>query len=276
MFTCELSLKEIDVAISALDPVDAKIANLTSWSLKPLQKKEDIVVHFRLAKVLSDTFYALRVRDAFAPNVAPANARIVGSSQLTDAIELGAAMLHRNQELPADGMFLRAGQSFVMSAAGCPLIIAGARGVMVIAHAARDSLVDRGALQGKPTRKHLSVVNAIIEELGRYNILAPEISMIMLFAIPATAFEHNETHPVHGAYNRLLIQHIDAQYPYGIIRKDGKTFLDLEQVFIGQARQAGVRGMWATHSLGAFSHLAHTCDGKGTDRRNLYVVRRNS
>ena len=99
--------------------------------------------------------------------------------------------------------------------------------------------------------------------------------MCMQFAIPAKWFEHTMDHPEHGAYNRALERFVGARWPDGIIRKNGSLFLDIEDIFLEQAREAGVRHAWSAHSLADFPDLAHTRDGRDPRRRNLFVVKRD-
>lgn len=277
------SLEEVPVGksmvtINIFGPSDAESLGLESWSLKPLQRPADVHEHPLLARTLSKELTELEVRDAFAPHVAPASGHVVHSKKLKHTLCLGNANLHRNNELPADGVFLECGQASTTSAAGCPIIIASGGKhqyqYVIAAHAARDSLFDRGAVVGKPTRKHMSIVGTLIESIKGQGVPTSCIYMTMLFAIPALKFEHSVDHPQYGAFNRKLIELTDARWPGGIVRKEGKTFLDLEQVFVGQAREAGVSAVLAMCSLGEYPHLVHTC--ADPNKRNLIIVRRDS
>jgi hypothetical protein len=161
-----------------------------------------------------------------------------------------------------------------MSAAGCPVIVATAADQCIIAHAARDSLIDRDAVAGKPGRKHLSIVHAIVDEFGKQRLPPTSIDMAMLFAIAARKFEHSMYHPTYGDYNRRLIHLVDTRWPGGIVYKDGLSFLDLEQVFVGQAREAGIKAVGAMGSLASYPHLVQTCVGEDAGKRNLILIKR--
>lgn len=275
--TVRLRIGKADSLVAAFGPNDAAEYSLGSWSLKPLQEHGDVPNNQLLVKALSQEFCSMDITDAFAPNVTRSSGKIVSTKEMFDCIWLDhARKLHRNRWIHADGLFLGLGQAFVASAGGCGIIIASAGDHLCVAHAGRDSLIERNAVIGRPKRVNLSVVDAIIEQFRWREIELSEITMILLFSIPMQAFEHNADHPVHGAYNRALADFVDHRWPGGILHEKEKTLLDLEQVFVGQARQAGVTKAWATHSLAEHPDLAHTRDGKSPDRRNLIVVKRES
>jgi copper oxidase (laccase) domain-containing protein len=263
--------------VAAFGPEDAAEFGLDNWSLRTLQEHGDVPNNQLLVKALSQEFCGMGVTEAFAPNVTRASGKITETKDMLDHIWLDhARTLRRNRYIHADGLFLGLGQAFAASAAGCGILIASAGEHLCVAHAGRDSLIDRGAVIGKPKRHHLSVVNAVVEQFKWREIEPSEITATLLFSIPARAFEHNADHPVHGAYNRALANFVDSRWPGGIHRENGKTFLDLEQVFVEQTLQAGITKTWAAHSLAEHPRLAHTRDGKSPDRRNLIIVKRES
>lgn len=276
MYNIELAVGQHMVTVAAFEPADAKIYGPLNWSLRPLQQPNDIHDHELLTSILSHVFFNMDTREVFAPDVSKMSGNIVLPADLTDKICLGQANLHRNRQRPADGIFLKDDEAFAMSAAGCPLILASAGSLFIAAHAGRDSLIDRGAIMNKPTRYNISVVDAIILEFEQRGASVDDIIMVMQFAIPADMFEHNANHPEYGEFNLALATFVEKHWQGGIVRKNGKTFLDLEKVFVEQAWQAGIQHVWAEHSLAEYPRLAHTRDGKGADRRNLIVVRRDS
>ena len=272
-----LGIGSARMEVNAWSPDDAKMHGLTGWSLKPMQSQQDVFTNQALANGLRAAFVSIGAYEAYAPNVATASAHIVDTNELTTSIELGVEMsISRNKELPADGVFLQRGKTFVMSGAGCPLIIATAGEHTIVVHAGRDSLVERNAVLGKPSRKHISIVYAIIDGLLGKGALLNEIAMLMMFSIPVGMFEHRPDDPKYGAYNKALDGLVGKLWPDGIVRRDGSMFVDLESIFLAQVRESGIRRVWTTHSLEEYPDLAHTRDGKDSSRRNLYVVRRNA
>lgn len=268
---------ELSVTVTAFEPDPVEPCGLAGWSLKPIQRQEDIERNEDLALRISHTLFSLEIKEAFAPNVAAFSGHIANPEDMTTKIFLDHAILRRNRELPADGVFLDPGQGFVMSAAGCPIILASAGDYFIAAHAGRDSLIERNAVMGKkPRRKHQSVVDAIVDKFWQRGIPERAIVMVMMFSIPTEAFEHRFDHPTYGEYNRRLDAFVRTQWPGCMTDGDGGMFLSLERVFAEQAVQQGVSKVSAYYSLAEFPRLAHTRDGSSRDRRNLIVVRRDT
>jgi hypothetical protein len=273
----DVPVGRLNATVAALTPRDAEMQNIATWSLKHFQTQEDVPKQPRLAKALTHLMYCLGVHTAYAPNVVPASARIVDIGDLDVCINSGTELqLYRRQGLPADGVFLEPNEAFVMSGAGCPIIIATADNSFIVAHASRDSLIDRGAVTGNPTRNCISVVESVVNAFTEKGVPVSDISMCMLFAIPRDVFEHREDHPQYGEFNRALGMFIDSRWPGCVVRRNGSLFPDIGSVFVEQARQQEVRCAWAMHSLAEHPDLAHTRDGKGSDRRNLVIVKRNA
>ncbi len=271
-------LNHPNVSIGTLGPKEANQYGLNGgWSLKLMQTQEDVFKQYGLAVGLRRTLRDMNVRKAYAPNVEPMSAIVVGTHVLNTRIRLGGhTYLYRKKQVPADGVFLRPGEAFVMSAAGCPVIIATAGEYMIVAHAGRDSLIERSAVLGAPTREHPSIVDAIIGAFGKNGFGVDQISMCMHLAIPAIVFEHRFDHPFYGAYNRALARFVDDRWPGCTAYKNGSMFLDLESVFVEQARRAGLRYVWAALSLDTFPDLVHTRAGENPHQRNLVVVRNDT
>lgn len=229
-----------------------------------------------LVKGLRSVLKEIGVHKAFAPNVAESSAEIIGTDELKNEILIDRNItLHRNQSIPADGIFLNLGETFVMSSAGCPVIIATAGEQMIAAHAGRDSLIDRGAVIGEPTRSNLSVVYSIIGAFIKKGFRPSEIKMWMLFSIPPAKFKHDLNHWEHGEQNRALAEFVSKWCPNGVTRKNGSIFLNLEEIFLQQAHMYGVQNALAMHSLTQFPAMAHTHDeSKNPKRRNLIVIKR--
>lgn len=276
MKTLQLPVGKLDAIVTVFDPEDAAKQGIPNWSLKHLQRDRDKQHCHLLVKGISQKMRELGINDAFAPHVAAASGHIVNTADLTNRIRLKRSNLHRNPGLPADGVFLDTGNAFMMSSSGCPIIMASAGNEFIAAHAGRDSLIDRGAVMGTPIRRHISVVDTIVEKFERRGALPRDIVMVMLFAIPAEAFVHHENHPQYGPFNRALADFVGTHWHGGVFQKQKQIFLDLEKVFVEQALQQGVRQVWAAHSLLKYPSMSHTRDGKDTERRNLIIVKRTS
>jgi len=277
MYTHGIQVGRTKVTVGAWSPDDAKRCKLSSWSLRTLQIQEDIFKHHALANGVRAAIDSVGAQRAYAPSVVTANAVVVSSAELENRIPLGKSIvLYRNKDIPADGVFLEPGEAFVMSGAGCPVIIAIAGEYMIVAHAGRDSLIERNAVFGKPSRKRVSIVYAMIEALAKRGAAPEDINMCMQFSIPTEMFEHSPDHPEYGAYNRALATLADTLWHGCVIRKNGSVFLDMESLFVEQAREVGIRCVWAMNSLAEFPALAHTRDTTDPSRRNLFVIKRNT
>lgn len=273
----KVKIGKLTATVNAWSPDDAAQYRLQNWSLRPLQTQDDAFNHHALANGLRAVLGSIGAKTAYAPSVANMSAIVAHPEEIKkNRIRLGEAELYRNPEYPADGVFLQPGEAFVMSVAGCPTIIATAGEHMIVAHAGLRSLVETDAVLGKPSRRHVSIVYTIIEELLKKGEPLNEIVLYMMFCMPAELFDHHPMHPEYGPYNRKLVEMIDTLWNGSTVRKDGNVFLDMESVFVNQAREMGIRRAWATHSLRDFPALAHTRDGKDPSRRNLFVIKRNA
>lgn len=278
-----ISINVFSVTAITAGPEDARRAGIESWSLKALSQvpqklSEEELLASPFITGLRETLRSVGAHRALAPHVAPSSARIVDPCVLTRRISLGNGMsIRRNKDIPADGIILGKGRAFVMSGAGCPVIVASDGYDVIVAHAGRDSLVDRGAVTGKPAREHVSVVDAVVGAFVDRGAIPNGIEMCMLFSIPSGVFEHRLDHEVYGDYNRALAVFVSRRWGDGIINgpEESSFFLDLECLFEEQAFQAGVSNAWSMYSLGEFPELAHTRDGKGSERRNLVVIKRD-
>lgn len=263
--------------VAVFGPKEGEKYGSQGWSLKGLQCQEDAEktnISKGLFKVLRD----LQVEKAFAPHVAPASAQIAEIRDLKEEISLGKGIsLYRNSGIPTDGIFLGKGHAFVMSGAGCPIIIARSGRHIAVAHAGRDSLIDRGTVVGEPTRESISVVYSLIEAFMDRGIGPEEVEMGMLFSIPVSVFGHDFDHKEHGEFNLALSMFIEDRWPEsGSLHREDAVYPSLEGIFLSQAKEVGVQNAWTGHSLAGHQNLAHTRDGKSPARRNLIVVKRTS
>ncbi len=194
-------------------------------SLRKLYCQEDVTKHPDLAERLSQMALRCDVRTLYAPSVASMNARIVKYTDLTTAISLPkGVVLYRNKGLPADGTSLPPRAAFVMSNAGCPAIAVTAQGCAIVAHAGRDSLIDRGRLRGESPREFEGVLHAIAYRFTEILGISPgNLRVITLFSIRAADFTHPFDHPEWGDQNRLMFEDIRARWGEGIMTEgDGK------------------------------------------------------
>jgi hypothetical protein len=209
---------------------------------------------------------------------------MVNANDLSTRIDLGEGVtILRNQNAPGDGMFIQPRETLIMSGAGCPIIIATAGDKMVVAHAGRDSLIDRNKIMGERARENPSIVYTIVAAFIRQGFPPNEIKMRMLFSIPKEVFGHRLDDPIYRKQNCALAAFIRIWCEKGAILDRGTLFLDLEEIFLKQAEMLGVLNPTVSHSLKQFPAMAHTRDGEKNPRdlngievprRNLLVIER--
>ncbi len=267
--------------VSALGPDEATLyeRSLSNWSLKNFQLPADMESHRPLADAISKVFTKLNITQAYAPSVASANAVITDHKNLTHGLFLkGHRVLYRNPNVPADGIFLKQGGAFVMSSAGCPLIIATAGDEMIASHAGVHSLIDEAMYTTQKPRRHKSVVFSIIEALLRSvdNLKPEDIKMWVLFSIPASVFIYRFGTSEYGKHNRSFINAIkeDCQECVIEMQHDNCAQIDLETLIMMHATRKGVKDIYISDSLSKHPGLTHTRKGTDYKKRNLIVVRR--
>lgn len=227
------------------------------------------------------SFLAVRgVTDVFAPSIGYRSGAIVYPHQLSDQIRLSDAVcLHRNREVPADGLLIKKKQAFMMANGGCPIIVADAQGIVIVAHAARDSLLDRAFITtGERSREHMSVVNAIQSAFRHMHIHQRHVSLAVFFGIPVLPFTHPVNDPAANGYNRKMVDHVLREWGSGIIvDPQGKAHLSISHLIKAQATTIGFKDVLLRHPLpedGEFAYTRHD-DENLCKKRNLILVWRS-
>ncbi len=268
--------------VHAFGPGVAMDLCASNWSLKTLQTSEDVKKedNIQIVNALKSTLGILRVHKALAPNVAPASGEVIAyDSPWPEMLEIGQGIcIHRNPKLPADGVFLNQKEAFIMSGAGCPIIITSVGGKAILAHAARDSLVPRNWIENNTKKQSGGIVQNIFHAIRLVvpRVKPSDIMMHMVFSIPAKSFVHCFDDPSYGDYNRALSRFVRRRWCDGIrecVDSEG-VYLDLGRIFLGQAVDLGIRNAEVSQTLDMRPDLAHTRDGHSPSRRNLIVVKR--
>lgn len=269
----KLPVGGVEATVFALGHLDTKNSEVPSRDLAKLQSQDSVQEHHPLAQILSEELYRVGVKKAFVPQVASSSTNIVSAKDLQEEIRLGEIVLYRNEELPADGLFLKPRQTLVANG-GKAIILANAGRNLIAAIAGRDSLIDPGAVRGNPTRAHLSVVDAII---AAFKGQTDDITMVMLFAPPASMFEHRFADLHEGEYNQALNEFVQAKWNSRcvITHKTG-MFLNIESVFVEQATKAGVRKVMVIHSLIEYPRLVPDYPNNSWAQETLFMVKRET
>jgi len=278
--------EESIVRINVFCPDEALNYGLPEWSLQTRPDQENVGEQFPIAIAtgLRKAFDRVGVHRAYAPKIIPKGVEIIDARALKMQINLGAGrFLYRSCPVSADavkagGMFLDKGCTLIMNTNDFPIVVATAKEHMIIAHATCDSLIDReGVATRRPTRRHSSIVHAIVEAFIEKKITPREIEMHMLFSIPKEKCKY-------ALNNSGLAEFISNWCPEGVEKRKEGIFLDLEKIFLSQAHMMGI-GIQNIHIRNpivnhpAISHAFDgkknpSIDGRETKRKNLVVIKR--
>jgi hypothetical protein len=259
------------------------------WSLKDLYGQEaldrDPAFRTRLGTALASSTGST----VYAPSVGFHSAAILPDArQLKRRIEFpNGITMYRNRELPADGVFLKPGQAFVMSAAGCMTAIAAGsndenESFLLAFHMSRDSALDRKLiLEGTASRPHRSVVEAAVDALADRGVAPEHMAIRGYFSLPPECFDHPFEHPEHGEYNQLMAGYVAEHWGAVCVSVEDtdegeSALLDMQQLLAHQAYRLGVRDVSFEHGLklsGPFAHTRHPVERLRRER-NLCIVHR--
>ncbi len=138
------------------------------WNMSRFQKEGDhsanLGLYFRLNQVAENCF-----RRVYVPTLTDCNTVMVRNFEFPTNINRGINTVEVRCGVNADGVTLLRGEVAALATADCPTIIAHSpsMGTTIVAHAGAKSLVDMGLMSKakKPTRKRLSVVDSVVEEI---------------------------------------------------------------------------------------------------------------
>ncbi len=251
-----------------------------NWTLRHLQSQSDVAGNQVLVERLWEIMLELGARKVFAPSPVTFNARVVSPKLLTSEIVLGAGFtLYRNALCPADGTWLSPGQAGIISAAGCPVIVACYENRCVFAHAGRDSLLDRGRISGTNTREVESVCESMLEALAAPKALRGRAYFYAFFSIGPSVLTHELAHPAYGEFNRAMHFHLRRLWGEGCsYEREGIIHLNLMNLIRNQLMRFGVPKRNITlhaKKIEKRPELFHTRDGGGQNR-NLIVIARHA
>lgn len=173
-------------------------------------------------------FYAARngVKNIFNPSCRKFNAKIIHAESLRNKIRLrGNLIIHQGGF--ADGVILTNKQEgFFIASADCPTIVACGEKFVITAHAGRDCLIDKKEIHtGKPSRKHRSVVDAIIEKFFIAKENTKKMRVFITCGIKSENFPHPINHHQYEEKNKTLIEYLIAKYGKDYFRGDPKDGL---------------------------------------------------
>ena len=193
----------------------------------------------------------LKASRVYAPSPTQFNGLVIEPEELDVEIPLsGLTTLHRNRHVPADGTPISCvGDAGILSAAGCPLIVAAYEDSLVFAHAGRDCILDRARVQTagkKKGRPHESVVNSLMEMLQKKSAFPDsfdprKVEVWVYWSIQPDNFLHEFAHPTHGRWNRAAADYVRRQFGDRTAMQNANgVWLDLPAIIQGQLVKLGV------------------------------------
>lgn len=117
--------------------------------------------------------------------------------------------LYRGKD--ADGLMLSRGNMYVVSAAGCPIVILrdSASGALGVAHAGLRSIIDEGRLKGERPRKHESVVFSLSQAMHAHGVRNfSSVEALIAFPIDPQDFTYPWDHPEFGELNKKRTEYL--------------------------------------------------------------------
>ena len=256
------------------------------WSLAPLQESGSAATHPEHAKKIAQALYSIGAHHAYAPSPIEFNGKIVRPQELDVRIPIGNSIgvseiaLYRNPAKPADGTLLsRPGDAGIMSAGGCPIIVATYEEQCVFAHAGRDCLFDRTYFISdgkKKGREHESVVDSIFGALEAKH--ASEVRVWVFGSIRPEDFIHPFGNERHGDHNAKLYHHLRRYYPGDCFMHDQAVavYPDLPRIIREQfVRRGAELSQISLSSAYLPADVSRTFRGGSTARYLMAVVRRS-
>lgn len=228
------------------------------------------------------------VKNIFAPSCKKFNTKIVCENDLRHKIRLrGGLVIH--QGFFADGVILTTkGNAFFIASADCPTIVAIGKNIAITAHAGLGCLIDKNKIySNKPSRKHESVVDAIMEKFIKARENTDEMRVFITCGIKDVNYSYPITHPQYGNRNKTLINYLLRKYAYCLMGDFGGGSISINNLIEEQFVRWGV---WPknvifddidTYGDKSFSgnYLWHSCargkTPKEKKKRNGVLVIRN-
>ncbi len=147
-----------------------------NWNMSRLQSdwQSDSGLYFRLSH-LADKF---GFRQIFVPTPTDCNTIIANPCDFQINANQGACTLEVMRGAMSDGMILPKRSVGAIASADCPTIIlyCPVMKYIIVGHGGSKSLVDvQHVFEGKPLRRHPSVVDAMMEKAKRYCFCSPQV-----------------------------------------------------------------------------------------------------
>lgn len=182
------------------------------------------------------------VKNVLIPSCKKFNAEIIGAEKLRHKTRLrGGLMFHRGYF--ADGVILKTkGDAFFVVSADCPTIVAIGKSIAITAHAGLACLIDKSKIyNNKPSRKHESVVDSIMEKFIGARENTDEMRVFITCGIKSVNFHYRIDHPQYGGKNKILINYLLRKYSYCLSGDFGGGSISIDNLIENQFL---LRGVW--------------------------------
>ncbi len=219
----------------------------------------------------------------YAPNTSLPTARVSHPEKFSRKIVVGArTVIHTNPDYPTEGTWPEPDEFVVYPTGGCPILVFEGGGQLCVAHAGRDSLVDRERIKtGKKSREHESVIHAVVHEFRERGITGPgTIRVHGFFGLPPRAFDHSRDHEIYGTINQRMAEELNVPGRKPVIahsKKAGTEVFDLGALVHNQCEDipeiAHVRYDFSLERVGSHAYTKHPIEHL-RDKRNLAAIAR--
>ena len=231
------------------------------------------------------------IRKAFVPQVSAFSGRVATADDEMETIRLDDnGREYRTCAAPVEGGEIAIGEALMVGAAGCPFVVAydtvKARvSRLVVAHAGRDSLIDRKCLAGEDPREHEGVLYAIAAAFAEWGIAPNMVAVEAFFSVDPEVFFHPFEEDAHAEANRTLYQYAcrrwdDPTVCYDTRMPDGRpaAILDQPALLTAQAREIGFGFCRVQGTLpidGAYPHTRHPVEAM-RKKRSMIILHRTA
>jgi hypothetical protein len=136
-----------------------------------------------------------------------------------------------------EGTFIDRGEAVVVCTGGCPVVIAtDKRRILCVAHAGRDSLVDREKILSKQaSREDEGVIDQMARSLREIGVDPGMMELHGYFGIHREIFAHD----LSDERNQMMHEYINERWPRSSITKPGFACIDLGALIFQQGIKAG-------------------------------------
>jgi hypothetical protein len=231
-----------------------------------------------------------QVRTVYEPSAALMSGIILEPMWFTRAVQLSERVVLRRpaydkgNPIECEGTALEVGEAFATGAGGCAIIGVSStrhdKPMLLMAHAGRDSLIDRSVVEGNgPSRPYFSEIDQLVVYAKVHYELEPEeLILRSFFALPWRAYPHDPEYPVHGPFFQRLVDMLrnehGGMYRDAVMNDGDIPYISLSTLIECQALWRGIRVERPICTLpmdGPYAYTRHTDPHLAGRMRNLVL-----